>query len=309
MLSANRLAATGAILETRDRMEQFRASQRARIQAPAAMGALSQLDPATDPDYDVKTAGIFAQYPDAVTDESVRNFLGVQGGIFDRARAERDYAQEQADRAAAQEEERQYSAMRERKSIRMDKRATLDKRVEALPVEAQQVVENAISLGSAPKDAVRMAEDEVMQNEERNSLYAIGLEDHDIEGIRDDKGEFLKDEKGVPINEGLLDDKGRIDPRKKAKAMGRIEQDKRARELAEERTAAENKRLALLLSQYKAFEAAGDETRKNIVGREIDKIQGVGEVDPTDDPANAPTTPSSGDPILDKIDAFLPTKF
>jgi hypothetical protein len=211
-LSTNRMAATGAILEARDRMEEYRASQRARIQAPRAIAAMSQLDPVNDPDYDKKTADIFAQNPDALTDRAVQNFLGVQGGIFDRSSRERDYEMELARRKAEMEEERQYRIQQARRGDRQETRERLRERAEALPPASRRTAEDGVAFGFTPEESLDRAEAEAASNEEINKLIEMGIPESEILGGTNPDG---------TVKKGILDDQGRIDPRARARLVGK----------------------------------------------------------------------------------------
>jgi hypothetical protein len=79
-LSQSRLKAESEILKQRERIELLERQARARQQAPAAIAALSQLDPKNDPNYEAKFAAVFAKYPDAMLDERVVNFIRIQRG-------------------------------------------------------------------------------------------------------------------------------------------------------------------------------------------------------------------------------------
>lgn len=271
MLSANRLAATGAILETRDRMEQFRASQRARIQAPAAMGALSQLNPATDPDYDVKTAGIFAQYPDAATDETVQNFLGVQGGIFDRVSKEREMDRRTKESweiyQQKQNEAIVVADIRAQNTQRREKEESLDEKWGKLPAEYQAEVTDLINeRGIDPEQAIKKGAESYDSEKEMNELYALGFDEVDIMGDSE-----ITDPDGNPPP-GILGADGRIDPTKKAKLLGGLVSEKQAESAAAKRRAEQERRISWLARRRDKAEGEGDEFSKAHYQKQIDAI-------------------------------------
>jgi hypothetical protein len=210
-LSTNRMAATGAILEARDRMEEYRASQRARIQAPRAIAAMSQLDPVNDPDYDKKVADIFAQNRDALTDRAVQNFLGVQGGIFDRSSRERDYERELARSRAEMEGERQYRIQQARRGEKKETRERLRERAEALPPDSRRTAEDGVAFGFTPEESLDRAEAEEVKNARLNALIEAGFPEEDI---------FGRYEKGKLVKRGILNELGDIDPRAEARLVG-----------------------------------------------------------------------------------------
>lgn len=93
-LTRQRVSDRGMILDTRNKLNDLRDKEAARVQGQAALRELSTLDPANDPDYGQKTAQIFSKYPSATLDQTVSNFLQIQGGLFDRADKERQDQQE-----------------------------------------------------------------------------------------------------------------------------------------------------------------------------------------------------------------------
>ena len=278
MLSTNRMAATGAILEARDRMEQFRANQRARTQAPAAMGALSQLDPVNDPDYDVKTAGIFAQYPDAVTDETVQNFLGVQGGIFDRVSREREM-----DRRATESwetwQQKQNEAIavadiKAQNTMRREKEESLDEKWGKLPAEYQAEVTDLINeRGADPEQTIKKYASRHEDDQEMNELYKLGLSKEEIEG-----DSTIPDPDGNLAVPGILGPDGRIDPKKKAQLLGSLANKKQAEADAAKLRTDQEQRIALLvrLRDKEEVDARKAHYQKQIDAIDADLGRGMG---------------------------------
>ena len=183
-MARNRMAAQNSILETQNRIEQFRQANRSRQQAQQVMGALSQLDPLNDPEYDRKVMGIIAQAPDATLDRTVANFLDVQGGIFSRAQEQRDIQarddyfvrkSEAAARAKAAQDQVEYDRQMEASRIK-----DMNSRFDKLPLPYRQSAAQMAQESGDPETAIASAEIQAQRDAEVNKLRSEGFTDEEI---------------------------------------------------------------------------------------------------------------------------------
>jgi len=106
-LTRQRVSDRGMILDTRNKLNDLRDKEMARVQGQAALRELSTLDPVADPDYGQKVSQVLARNPSATLDQTVSNFLQIQGGLFDWADKERQAEQEfEAERILKAEDRR-----------------------------------------------------------------------------------------------------------------------------------------------------------------------------------------------------------
>lgn len=176
----NKQAAQSAILETQNRIEQFRQARRASQQAPSVMGALAQLNPVDDPDYDQKVMGVLSRAPDAMLDKTVANFLEVQGGIFDRVSQERDYTRRSDDWMKRGEEQNRLMIERQKAGYQEAARAERAKRFTALPPSQRQQASAWINAGEDVEAALSTAEGDAISHKEVNELREQGYTDGEI---------------------------------------------------------------------------------------------------------------------------------
>lgn len=274
-MARNRMAAQSSILETQNRIEQFRQANRSRQQAPQVMGALSQLDPLNDPEYDRKVMGILSQAPDATLDKTVANFLDVQGGIFSRAQEQRDVQardeyfvrkSEAAARAKAAQDQVEYD-----RQMELNRAKEMNSRFDKLPLPYRQSAAQMAQETGDPETAIASAEIQAERDAEVNKLRSEGFTDEEIFGTT---AEF-----GPPKSTGVIR-AGTVDPNKASALIGAK---KRAKEAEADAPKPVNERdaikdeLTLMDSLFKMREAASalpdDDPVKGAYAQRIGEIE------------------------------------
>lgn len=279
-LAADRLKGQSVILETQERIASLRDREASRIQGQRAMATLSGLDPLSDPDYDRKVMGVLAQNPAATLDKTVSNFLGVQGGLFERAQSERDQmAQEERqkilDRERSDETLRREDArIRQEVGLRRDLEA--EQMIANLPTPLLTKFDTYRTEGLDQRTALRRTMEDAEGEAEINELRAMGLDDTDIEGLLDPTtGEpLVNPATGKPIKPGLIDPKtGRVDPARKATLMGDIARRDMERKQKEESDKQVERRLSLLTRQLQNLDPLDEnsEATRQAIQSAIDK--------------------------------------
>jgi hypothetical protein len=98
----------------------------------------------------------------------------------------------------------------------------------------------------------KMSEDD---QKELNSLYELGLNDEEVAD--------------------LIDDNGRVNRKKKAMAIGRMNRDKATQKAELDKASAEMKERTRLLAEYKAYDEANDDVGKAAVSAMLERLSGV----------------------------------
>lgn len=209
-LVRQRLQDRVSILDTRQKLGAIRDKEVSRIQGQAAIRELSTLDPSEDPDYDLKVSRILSRNPSATLDDTVNNFLQIQGGIFDRVEKDRQEQRDFESRRILEQEEQRLMLVRERQrlgqetQIRMD--AKTGEEIAALPAETLLRFGQYRKNGMDPKSALAMVRQEEQDATTLQELIELGYdpEGPEIMGVPDAKGRRLG---GVYNKYGLIDPK------------------------------------------------------------------------------------------------------
>lgn len=266
-LASDRMQGQSVILETQERIASLKDREASRVQGRRALDSLTGLDPLSDPDYDRKVMGVLAQNPAATLDKTVANFLGVQGGLFERAQSERERIDEEArqkilDRERSDETLRREDArIRQEVGLRRDLEA--EEMIANLPTPLITKFDTYRTEGLDQRTALKRTMEDAEGEAEINELRAMGLDDTDIEGLADPiTGEPLTDPTtGKPLKPGLIDPKtGRIDPARKAALMGDMARREQERKLKEESDKQVERRLSLLTRQLQNLDPLDEGT-------------------------------------------------
>jgi len=236
------------------------------------MSQLTQLDPANDPEYMTKVQDILARNPNASLDAAVSNFLEVQGGVF--ADAEADRGAEMELQRRRREGNRDFRVRRKQEGIlREDEKGFRDQEELEDAYEqmspAQRELYDKYSKTATPKQALRRVISESQTASEVNALLAEGISESKIFGVTDADGNVLE--------EGLVDDKGRVDPKKLSVYMGERKQALAQKELEDKSVAEKRTRLQGLMKYQEELNDPLNESatpeRKKLVADSIDKLQ------------------------------------
>lgn len=270
-LTRQRVSDRGMILDTRNKLAELRDKETARIQGQAALRDLSTLDPVTDPDYGQKVAQIISRNPNATLDQTVSNFLQIQGGLFDRADKERQDAQEfEAKRLLEAEDRRlmlesEKSRLNQEVGIRRD--AKLEDEIANLPASDLIRFSKYREQGLDPTGALSMVKEDQAAATTLQELVELG---YDPEGP-EIMGAPGPD--GKPLVRGAFDPKtGLIDPKQVAILKGQAARKKAEQEDADRRRRQEDIDLRNLQTIAKSAENSGDSATQESATKAIAKI-------------------------------------
>lgn len=307
-MARNRMAAQSSILETQNRIEQFRQANRSRQQAPQVMGALSQLDPLNDPEYDRKVMGILSQAPDATLDKTVANFLDVQGGIFSRAQQERDW-QSRAETTFKQQDAMtrlrgDYAETARKQRAEMERAKAINDRFDSLPLPYRQSAAQMAQETGDPETAIASAEIQAERDAAVNKLRSEGFTDEEIFGTT---AEF-----GPPKSTGVIR-AGMVDPNKASALIGAK---KRAKEAEADAPKPVNERdaikdeLTLMNDLFRMREAAGqlpdDDPIKDAYKQRIGEMESKLGLQPKASGASVPAAGGTSQPAPRTAASFFP---
>lgn len=263
-LASERLKGQSVILDTQERIAALKDREASRVQGQRAMSVLSELDPLTDPDYDRKVMGVLSQNPAATLDRTVANFLGVQGGLFEKAETGRKQIEDEARQKILDRERSDETLRREDARIRQEVGLRRDLEAETmisnLPTPLLTKFDSYRTEGLDQRTALKRTMEDAEGEAEINELRAMGLGDTDIEGLNDPiTGTPLLDASGKPLNAGLLDPKtGRVDPARKAKLIGDMAIRDKEKKQKEELDKQVERRLGLLTKQLQKLDRYDD---------------------------------------------------
>lgn len=218
-LTRQRVADRGMILDTRNKLNDLRDKEMARVQGQAALRELSTLDPVADPDYGQKVSQVLARNPSATLDQTVSNFLEIQGGLFDRADEERRGQEEFEAKRLLQAEDRRLmlesenARLNQEVDIRRD--AKREDEIAALPAGALLRFNGYREQGLPQDAALAMVREDETAAAAIQELVELGYDPDgpEINGVpgADDK----------PLIKGVFDPKtGLVDPKRVAALKG-----------------------------------------------------------------------------------------
>lgn len=268
-LTRQRVADRGMILDTRNKLNELRDKEAARIQGQAALRELSTLDPANDPDYGRKVSQVISRNPSATLDQTVSNFLQIQGGLFDRADKERQDRQEfEAKRVLEAEDRRlmlesENARLNQEVGIRRD--AKLEDEIANLPAGDLLRFGKYRDQGLDPNGALSMVKEDQAAATTLQELVELG---YDPEGP-EIMGAPGPD--GKPLVRGIFDPKtGVVDQKQVAILKGQAARKKAEQEDSDRRRKQEDIDLRNL--QNIAKDPLTDPTMKANVDAAIAKI-------------------------------------
>jgi hypothetical protein len=302
-LANQRLAGQSAILEARERVASLKDREMSRVQGQQALSELSALDPLADPDYDRKVMGVLAKNPAAALDKTVSNFLGVQGGMFERAQSERQAIEEEERQKILDRErsdmvlEREDRRIRQEASLRRDLEA--EEVIAALPTPMLSKFDTYRNEGLDQRTALKRTMEDAEAEAEINELRAMGLSEFDIDGVPDPvTGEIVK--------EGLVGPNGRVDPAKKATLLGNLARKEQETKAKEEEMRAKEKNFDRLTRYRNSLDPLDNEALiKDLDVRIARAGQELGLLTPTPGEATVVPEKKSSPDVLDS-DRFIP---
>jgi hypothetical protein len=209
-----RVANENYLLDTRQKLNDFRDRDVARTQGQAAIGSIAQLDPVNDPDYVGKVQGILSRNPQASLDAAVNNLLKIQGDAFNLADRERQEEQEE-ERRQRREEQNEVRALELAKKktlteLDIQREAQLQDEIENLPPKMFDKYTEYLETDKLdPRRALNQVKQDAVGAGALEELAEVGIAPDDPSVVR-----ILKDPsdpaKGY-ARLGIYDEKGNVD--------------------------------------------------------------------------------------------------